>query len=106
MACPSCGSWSVKADRSLSGRMVCGRCGRSLGIGASRRRPWLGLGGSLGQGGRGGRRPSLAMLLAGLLAGGALLTTLVEHRVPGPPTPGGMWPSPDRADPEGKNPGS
>jgi hypothetical protein len=46
------------------------------------------------------------MLLAGLLAGGALLTALVEHRVPGPPTPGGMWPSPDRADPEGKNPGS
>jgi DNA-directed RNA polymerase subunit RPC12/RpoP len=30
MACPHCGSWSVKADRSLAGRMVCGRCGRPL----------------------------------------------------------------------------
>ena len=27
MACPRCGSWSVRADRSLGGRMVCGRCG-------------------------------------------------------------------------------
>ena len=32
MACPHCGSWSVKADRSLAGRLVCGRCGRALGI--------------------------------------------------------------------------
>jgi hypothetical protein len=31
MACPHCGSWAVKADRSLAGRMVCGRCGRPLG---------------------------------------------------------------------------
>ncbi|MEB3265695.1 MAG: hypothetical protein VKN13_03670 [Cyanobacteriota bacterium] len=31
MACPSCGSWAVKADRSLAGRMVCGRCGQPLG---------------------------------------------------------------------------
>jgi predicted cupin superfamily sugar epimerase/ribosomal protein S27AE len=106
MACPSCGSWAVKADRSLSGRMVCGRCGRSLGIGASRRRAWLGLGGWLGEGSRGGRKPSLAMLLAGLLAAGALLTALVERREPGQPSPGRMWPSPDRADPKGKNPGS
>ena len=106
MACPSCGSWSVKADRSLSGRMVCGRCGRSLGIGASRQRPWLGLGGWLGNGSGGGRKPSLGMLLAGLLVVGALLTALVEHREPGQPTPGGMWSSPDRADPKGKNPGS
>ncbi|MEA5422781.1 hypothetical protein VB716_14500 [Synechococcus sp. CCY9201] len=30
MACPSCGSWAVRADRSLAGRMVCGRCGRPL----------------------------------------------------------------------------
>ena len=31
MACPNCGSWSVKADRSLAGRLVCGRCARPLG---------------------------------------------------------------------------
>jgi DNA-directed RNA polymerase subunit RPC12/RpoP len=37
MACPHCGSWSVKADRSLGGRMVCGRCGRPLGIGSQPR---------------------------------------------------------------------
>ncbi|MGB5134755.1 MAG: hypothetical protein WBN89_06230, partial [Prochlorococcaceae cyanobacterium] len=37
MACPHCGSWSVKADRSLAGRLVCGRCGRALGAGASGR---------------------------------------------------------------------
>ncbi len=30
MACPQCGSWSVRADRSLAGRMVCGRCGTPL----------------------------------------------------------------------------
>ncbi|MEB3257525.1 MAG: hypothetical protein VKN83_04300 [Cyanobacteriota bacterium] len=32
MACPSCGSWAVKADRGLAGRMVCARCGSPLGI--------------------------------------------------------------------------
>ena len=37
MACPHCGSWSVKADRSLAGRLVCGRCGRPLGVGHARR---------------------------------------------------------------------
>ncbi|MEB3306784.1 MAG: transcriptional regulator [Cyanobacteriota bacterium] len=37
MACPHCGSWSVKADRSLAGRLVCGRCGRPLGVAANRR---------------------------------------------------------------------
>jgi hypothetical protein len=31
MSCPNCGSWAVKADRSLGGRMVCGRCGQILG---------------------------------------------------------------------------
>ncbi len=31
MACPHCGSWSVKADRGLAGRLVCGRCARPLG---------------------------------------------------------------------------
>ncbi|MEY2644657.1 MAG: hypothetical protein RLZZ611_1306 [Cyanobacteriota bacterium] len=34
MACPRCGSWSIRADRSLAGRMVCGRCGTPLqGVG-------------------------------------------------------------------------
>lgn len=36
MACPTCGSWAVKADRGLGGRMVCARCGQPLGIGAKR----------------------------------------------------------------------
>lgn len=31
MSCPKCGSWAVRADRSLGGRMVCGRCGAPLG---------------------------------------------------------------------------
>ncbi len=30
MACPNCCSWSVRSDRSLAGRMVCGRCGSPL----------------------------------------------------------------------------
>lgn len=34
MACPNCGSWAVKADRSLAGRMVCARCGQLLGAAA------------------------------------------------------------------------
>ncbi|MEY4772655.1 MAG: hypothetical protein RLZZ346_1910 [Cyanobacteriota bacterium] len=38
MACPRCGSWSVRADRSLAGRLVCGRCGSPL-QGAAGRRP-------------------------------------------------------------------
>jgi len=62
MACPNCGSWAVKADRSLAGRMVCARCGQVLGVAARQRgrrrlgwplrggrplrhwRGWLGLG--------------------------------------------------------------
>ncbi len=39
MACPHCGSWSVKADRSLAGRLVCGRCGLPLGAGQRPVRP-------------------------------------------------------------------
>lgn len=31
VSCPKCGSWSVRRDRSLAGRMVCGRCGTPLG---------------------------------------------------------------------------
>jgi hypothetical protein len=55
MACPNCGSWSVKADRSLAGRLVCGRCARPLGAAQAprlqrrsrSRRPGLSLGISL-----------------------------------------------------------
>jgi hypothetical protein len=36
MACPHCGSWSVKSDRSLAGRLVCGSCGRPLGSGGGK----------------------------------------------------------------------
>jgi hypothetical protein len=38
MACPHCGSWSVKADRGLAGRLVCGSCARPLGMGLGPRR--------------------------------------------------------------------
>ena len=93
MACPDCGSWAVKADRALSGRLVCGRCGRPLGIGAARRGrrrfpftpPW-----------RGGARLSPWLVLVGLLSAGVLLTLLVERPDGGRPR---MWPSPDRSDP-------
>ena len=44
MACSQCGSWTIRADRSLAGRMVCGRCGtpiKSAGSLRTRRRsPW------------------------------------------------------------------
>lgn len=36
VSCPKCGSWSVRRDRSLAGRMVCGRCGTPLGESAAR----------------------------------------------------------------------
>ena len=38
MACSNCCSWSVKTDRSLAGRLVCGRCARPLGAAESPRR--------------------------------------------------------------------
>ncbi|MBE9153436.1 MULTISPECIES: transcriptional regulator [unclassified Cyanobium] len=91
MACSSCGSWSVKADRSLAGRFVCGRCGRPLGLKAEkqvRRR----------SGGSGRRlpRPRLWWLL-GLLALGALLASLEPgRRSPRPLPPSGSQP-PGRA---------
>jgi hypothetical protein len=71
MACPHCGSWSVKADRGLAGRLVCGRCARPLGMAeASRRqRPTV--------------RPkglSLGMGLAALVSLAALLAALDLQR--------------------------
>jgi hypothetical protein len=75
MACPKCGSWSVRADRALSGRMVCGRCGQPLGIGAQ------------GKGRRVGisrpRKAGLWLGLAALVLVSALLATLAE-RAPSP----------------------
>jgi len=85
MACPNCGSWGVRADRSLSGRMVCVRCGHPLGLGIqpSKRR------GGRGGPGRFGQRRSLRLggLKVGLLALlviSALLAALPPPR-PSPP---------------------
>jgi len=77
MACPNCGSWAVKADRSLAGRLVCARCGEPLGIGAARpsRRP----AGGFRRGGPPPRR-TLWWGLAALLAVAALLAALPERR--------------------------
>ncbi|MCP9815629.1 hypothetical protein KBY76_02980 [Synechococcus sp. GreenBA-s] len=95
MACPNCGSWSVKADRSLGGRMVCGRCGLPLG----KRPPG-------GSGSRGGRRslslPRLGawrprrplgwlLLLLGLGAALAALEPGDQRRPPAPAGPPGGW---------------
>lgn len=71
MACPQCGSWSVRADRSLAGRMVCGRCGTPL-QGVQRRLPKQG-------------RGSWRWWLLGLVGAAALLAALTpESRVPQP----------------------
>jgi DNA-directed RNA polymerase subunit RPC12/RpoP len=51
MACPHCGSWAVRSDRALAGRMVCARCGQPLGGGAGSR--------------AGGRRRSSKLALSG-----------------------------------------
>jgi hypothetical protein len=88
MACPSCGSWSVKADRSLAGRYVCGRCGRPLGLQAERRvrraaRPL----------GTRGRRRGWWLVL-GLLAIGAALAAQEASRRPSRESP--TLPAPSR----------
>jgi hypothetical protein len=77
MACPHCGSWAVKADRSLAGRMVCARCGRPLGRTAERvaRSSSTGCFWSVG---RAGRWWALALLLAI----SASLAWLAEGRQP------------------------
>jgi hypothetical protein len=82
MACPNCGSWAVKADRSLAGRMVCARCGEPLGIGRARR---LARGAGRGRG-RAlvlPRRWRLWLALGALLTVSALLASVSERR-PGP----------------------
>ena len=85
MACPQCGSWSVRADRSLAGRMVCGRCGtplqgvqRASGSGRRRRFPLRLPSAGLGRG-------SWRWWLLALLALSAALATLSpESRLPLP----------------------
>ncbi|WP_322764896.1 hypothetical protein [Cyanobium usitatum] len=73
MACPLCGSWSVKADRSLAGRLVCGRCARPLGAAQTPRR----------QRRSRSRRPglSLGIGLLALLALAALLAAWDQQRL-------------------------
>lgn len=75
MACPKCGSWAVKADRGLGGRMVCGRCGQPLGIGAQGKDRHVGISRP--------RKPRLWLGAAALLLVSALLATLAE-RAPSP----------------------
>ena len=73
MACPNCGSWSVKADRSLAGRLVCGRCARPLGAAQTPRR----------QRHSRSRRPglSLGIGLLALVALAALLAAWDQQRL-------------------------
>ena len=84
MACPHCGSWSVKADRSLAGRLVCGRCARPLGAAPAPRRQ---------QRSR-AKRPglSLSIGLAALVALAALLAAWEQERLRFSPPPGGLAP--------------
>ncbi len=111
MACPKCGSWSVRADRALGGRMVCGRCGQPLGIGAQGRGRRVGISRP--------RKPALWLGVGALVLVSALLASLAE-RAPSPREPrrmgvlgaglitpaadraGGsdMCPSADRSDPD------
>jgi hypothetical protein len=79
VSCPQCGSWSVRRDRSLAGRMVCGRCGTPLGGGAAT---------PLQRGARTRRRWSPWTVLVPLVALSALLASLPERPLlpsdPGP----------------------
>ncbi len=103
MGCPKCGSWAVRADRSLAGRMVCARCGEPLGIGSARRiasgtrRRGQGRGNALAL----PRRWGLWLTLGSLLTVSALLASVPERptrpperrgsdltRGPMPPPPG------------------
>jgi hypothetical protein len=92
MACPNCGSWGVRADRSLSGRMVCVRCGHPLGVGAQVSRRRGGAGGPWrfrqrrGRGLGGWKLGLLALLMIS-----ALLAALPPPRL-SPPAPA-PWPS-------------
>lgn len=81
MSCPRCGSWEVRRDRSLAGRMVCGRCSLPLGAGATpsaggfRRLSRLG-------GDRRGQRRSWLLPVAVLLGLSAVLAWLSDQPQP------------------------
>ncbi|MCP9839423.1 hypothetical protein KBY93_02095 [Synechococcus sp. J7-Johnson] len=81
MSCPRCGSWQVRRDRSLAGRMVCGRCSLPLGPGAQQASSGLRRLTLVGSGGRGHRRNWL-MPVALLLILSALLAWLSEQPQP------------------------
>ncbi len=81
MSCPRCGSWEVRRDRSLAGRMVCGRCSLPLGPGARQASSGLRRLTLLGSGGRGHRRNWL-LPVALLLILSALLAWLSEQPQP------------------------
>ncbi|HYP03878.1 MAG TPA: hypothetical protein VER57_04935 [Cyanobium sp.] len=82
MACPNCGSWAVRADRSLAGRLVCARCGEPLGIGAERQRPGSFL--RRGRKGRGGGQQGLRLGLVALVVISAILAALPQRESPAP----------------------
>jgi hypothetical protein len=86
MACPKCGSWAVRADRSLSGRMVCARCGHPLGQGVNGQ-------GRRSSSGRGrGWRHRRWLLWSGLTALVALSAVLAAK--PPVQNQGGAWGNP------------
>ncbi len=88
MSCPSCGSWAVRSDRSLAGRLICGRCGQPLTGTTSRP------GGRRRSGGRRLRRSEslrrwgLLLLLLLLLLKAVWLVTQPQTPRPSPDRPG------------------
>ena len=81
MACPHCGSWAVRADRSLAGRSVCGRCGRPLqGVKAARQGAGRRRGGAFSR-----LRGAWRLGLLGVLAAAAALAALTPSAPPAPP---------------------
>jgi hypothetical protein len=82
MACPHCGSHELRADRSLAGRLVCGRCGRPHTSRAPRHRP---------RSGRPNRSRRRWNLLLGLVVAIAALVALRQaanlRSWPGPQPP-------------------
>ncbi len=79
MSCPRCGSWEVRRDRSLAGRMVCGRCSLPLGSGASASQASGGLRRLTLLGGGRGHRRNWLLPLALLLVLSALLAWLSDQ---------------------------